>query len=143
MISEYALENEVKILGYVSNDEMYSLYKEAMALTFVSMIGPTNIPPLEAMWVGCPVIVSNKYAMPEQVGDAGLVIDPLDPQDIAEKILMIRNDRALRTELIRKGHEQSARWGQEEFASRLEEIMLSVLSKDIENNKILTDRSSG
>lgn len=125
-IDQLGLADHVFVLGFVSNDDMYSLYKNAVALTFVSRIGPTNIPPREAMMVGCPVIVSNIYAMPEQVGDAALLVDPVDPQDIADKIEMVWNDGALRDDLIEKGFMRISAYGQQEFTQRLSDIVMSL-----------------
>lgn len=126
-IKRLRLKERVFVIGYVSNDEMYSLYKKALALTFVSMIGPTNIPPLEAMLLGCPAIVSNVYAMPEQVEDAALLVDPRDPVDIAEKIERIWKDGSLREELAEKGLRKISSYGQDQFTSKLKNIISVVL----------------
>jgi glycosyltransferase involved in cell wall biosynthesis len=101
-----------------------------LALTFVSLLGPTNIPPIEAMFLGCPVIVSNKYAMPEQVGNAGLLVNPLDPQDIANKIDMIYKDENKRRQLIAKGIIISNMWKQEDFNKMLHGIIVTLLKKN-------------
>jgi glycosyltransferase involved in cell wall biosynthesis len=130
LIETLNLENDVTILGYVSNDEIYSFYKEAFALTFVSLLGPTNIPPLEAMLLGCPVIISNKYAMPEQVGNAGLLVNPLDPQDIAHTIGLIYRDEKKRQQLIALGIQKSNSWKQEDFNSMLHKIIMALLKKN-------------
>ena len=102
-IEALGLSQDVTILGYVPNEDMAALYRQAMATVFVSLIGPTNIPPLEAMAVGSPLIVSNIYAMPEQVGDAALLVDPNSAEDIADKIELLWVDAALRTATRREG----------------------------------------
>jgi len=119
-IEELGLSDNVYILGYVSNDDMASLYMSALATTFVSLIGPTNIPPLEAMVLGSPLICSNVYAMPEQVGDAALLVDPKNPIDIAKKMEMIIYDNELVKNLIQKGKEKMKKYGQKEFSTLLE-----------------------
>lgn len=129
LINSLDLNDNVKILGYVPNEDMCSLYRNAFALVFVSLIGPTNIPPLEAMLLGCPVICSNKYAMPEQIGDAGLLIDPNDPEDIAKKIQRLLKDPRQCETFVRKGFEKVKEWNQEKFNERLQEIILKVMSK--------------
>jgi glycosyltransferase involved in cell wall biosynthesis len=129
LIETLKLSDNISILGYVSNDELFSLYKEALALVFVSLIGPTNIPPLEAMLLNCPVIVSNKYAMPEQVGSAGLLVDPLNPSDIAEKIEKIYFDKLLRQSLINEGIKKNNTWTQENFNKTLYDIITFLLCK--------------
>ena len=51
---------------------MYSFYKNASLTSFVSYCGPTNIPPLEAMYTGCPLVCSNVYGMKDQIKNGGL-----------------------------------------------------------------------
>jgi len=127
-INELKLSNNIFILGYVSNDDMASLYKNAVATTFVSLIGPTNIPPMEALTLGSPLICSNAYAMPEQVGDAALHIDPKSPQDIADKISRIYSDKNLSKRLIQSGYKRIESYGQKEFAFKLEFCIKEVLN---------------
>lgn len=119
-IEELGLTNNVYILGYVSNDDMASLYMSALATTFVSLIGPSNIPPLEAMVLGSPLICSDLYAMPEQVGDAALLVNPKNPIDIANKMEMLLGDSLLAKDLVQKGKEKMKKYGQKEFSTLLE-----------------------
>lgn len=123
LISESRLENNVTIKGFVSNGNMTYLYKHAAGMVMPSYFGPTNMPPLEAMALGCPVAVSNNYAMPEQVGDAGLLFDPGSPVEIAECIRKMWNDDALRQRMIEKGYARAVRWTQKEFGERLKKIL--------------------
>ena len=127
-INELELNSNVYILGFVSNDDMASLYKNAIATTFVSLIGPTNIPPLEAMILGSPLICSNAYAMPEQVGDAALLIDPMNANDIAEKMQKIIDDDVLAKTCVQKGKKIIELYGQKEFSMKLELYIKSYLS---------------
>lgn len=127
-INELMLTDNVFILGYVSNDDMASLYKSTVATTFVSLIGPTNIPPMEALTLGSPLICSNAYAMPEQVGDAALFVDPKSPQDIAEKIRKIYLDESLAKIYIQAGYKKIELYGQKEFTTHLELCINNVLS---------------
>jgi glycosyltransferase involved in cell wall biosynthesis len=57
-ISELGLQNQVRTLGFVSNEELVAFYQNALALTYVSFFGPENLPPLEAFALGCPVIAA-------------------------------------------------------------------------------------
>jgi glycosyltransferase involved in cell wall biosynthesis len=126
-IEELGLEGDVFILGYVPNEDLSALYRHAVATVFVSLLGPTNIPPLEAMAVGSPLIVSNVYAMPEQVGDAALLVDPMDVEDIANKIALLWGGVSLRERLIERGHARSAAWTEEQFSARLTAIIERVV----------------
>lgn len=105
MIAELGLENCVKLLGFVSRNDIISLYQHAVALVYVSLIGPDNIPPLEAMALGCPVISGSLAGSKEQFGDAALLFDPTDPSDIAACMLAIYSDHNLQKRLIHNGHQ--------------------------------------
>jgi glycosyltransferase involved in cell wall biosynthesis len=125
-IEDHHLEKYVQICGYVSNEQMTYLYKHATAMFMPSFFGPTNIPPLEAMELGCPVAVANNYGMPEQVGEGGLTFDPGKPEEIAQCIRKIWNDEPLRQSLIHKGYEQAAKWTAEDFKSKVLDIVENI-----------------
>lgn len=122
-IAEYGLSGQIKILGYVSNEEMVFLYQHARALIMPTLFGPTNIPQLEAFELGCPVATSRIYAIPEQVGDAALLFDPESVEEIAEVMERLWRDDELCRQLIKKGKERSALWGQEQFNIKLTEYI--------------------
>ena len=130
-IAEFSLEERIKILGYVSNDEIFTLYKNAIAMVFASIIGPTNIPPVEAMLCGCPLICSNAYAMPEQTGDAALLFDPLDSIELANCIERVWTDSNLRTTLKNKGYEKIKEYNQTDFNILLKEIIDSNITDEV------------
>ena len=91
-----------------------------------SYFGPPNIPPLEAMALGCPVAVSNKYAMPEQVGKAGLLFNPDSPEEIAECIKAMWNDEDLRRKMTELGYKKISKWTEKEFGEKLYKILISL-----------------
>lgn len=119
LIDDYGLQDQVKILGYVNNSEMIYLYRHARALVMPTLFGPTNIPQLEAFELECPVATSKIYGIPEQVGDAALLFDPENVDEIAESIEKLWEDDRLCAKLIEKGKERSAKWGQKEFTDTL------------------------
>ena len=84
-----------------------------------TLFGPTNIPQLEAFVLHCPVATSRIYAIPEQVGDAALIFDPLNVEEIAHCIERLWVDDELCQELINKGQKKAEAWGQQEFADTL------------------------
>lgn len=122
-LKENGLEENVKFLGYVSDKDMIGLYKNAFAMIMPSYFGPTNIPPIEAVLLDCPLIVSNNYAMPEQFEDAAIYFDPDNPFEIAAAIekLMISND--LREKLIKNGQRVKGKFSQKRFESDLKNIL--------------------
>lgn len=101
-VKELDLEDDVKFLGFVSESELVSLYKNAFALTYLSIFGPNNIPPLEAAALKCPIICSNVKGMEEQLKDAALFFDAVNEYDLAEKIKLLLENNQLRSELIEK-----------------------------------------
>ena len=132
-IQNLDLTSNVRLLGYVPNEDMYSLYMGAHATVFVSLIGPTSIPPLEAMYLGSPLVAGRRYAMEEQVGDAAILVDPLDVQSIADGIARIWTDPELRAKLTARGHARSASWTRAEFGERLCEIVTHMSNKELKH----------
>ena len=98
------LEDRVRFLGFVSREDLYSLYREAFALVFPTFFGPDNIPPLEAFSMGCPVAASRLDGAEEQLADAALYFDPSDPSSIADALHKLWRDAGLRKSLVTKGH---------------------------------------
>ena len=89
---------------YIKNEHMYSFYKQASVTAYVSFCGPTNIPPVEAMYSGCPLICSNKYGMKNQIKNGGLLIDPSSYMDIYEKLMIIHSNSKLKNKIVKNGH---------------------------------------
>lgn len=126
-ILDHGLGDYVTIKGFVSNGNIVYLYRHAVGLIMPTYFGPTNIPPLEAMALGCPVAVSNKYAMHEQVGDAGLLFNPDSPDEIAACIRKLWMDESLRREMIRAGHLQVRKWTGDSFNKKFQRIVKRAL----------------
>lgn len=82
----------------------------AEALCYISLFEGFGIPILEAFACGVPVITSNVSSMPEVAGDAALLVDPLDIEDIAERMIDLSSNDKLKAELIEKGHLQVQRF---------------------------------
>lgn len=122
-IEELELKDQVMILGYVTNSDIVYIYRNARALVYPTLFGPTNIPPLEAFYLGCPVAASGIYAMPEQLGDAALYFDPRSVDEIADVIKQLWLDDELCRQLSQRGLEQAKKWGPVQFSERLEEII--------------------
>ena len=104
-IYKFNLEKSVFILGYVKNKDIFSFYKKASLLSYVTYCGPTNIPPLEAMYTGCPMICSNVYGMPKQVNKSALMINPKSYRDIYKKMILLFSNNKIKKRLVQKGYE--------------------------------------
>lgn len=127
MVKAYSLEKRVFIFGFVSDAQLVYLYRHAVAMVMPTYFGPTNIPPLEAMALGCPVIASGNYAMEEQIGDAGLLCNPDSPTDIAKCISKVWNDDVLRQIMKERGYERAKNWGKKDFKKQFLKIVMREL----------------
>jgi glycosyltransferase involved in cell wall biosynthesis len=107
---------DVILTGYIHHAELPALYSEADVFVLPSLYESFGIPLIEAMKCGVPVVTSDKYAMPEIVGNAGLTINPYDPKDIAKGIYRILENPNLKEELIAKGFGHASRFGWEKTA---------------------------
>jgi len=102
-ISDLKLSDKIFILGYVDEKDMYSFYKKASITSFVSFCGPTNIPPLESMYTGCPLICSNVYGMKKQLGNGAIYVNPHSYKDIYKKMLIIIQNNNIRKKIVKNG----------------------------------------
>jgi glycosyltransferase involved in cell wall biosynthesis len=117
------VEQQVKYLGYVPEAEMSALYAMATALVMPTFFGATNIPPLEAFAFGCPVVTSNIRGIREQMGDAAILVDPLNSVDIARGIHRVVTDHALRATLVQRGYARLSRYTPADYARTLKAIL--------------------
>jgi glycosyltransferase involved in cell wall biosynthesis len=131
LIKASGLEDSVHYLGYVDNDEMGCLYKLAEMLVMPTYFGPTNIPYLEAFYLGCPVIGSDIRGIKEQIGDAGLLVNPDSSENLADAVLKIWNDPVLREKLIKKGYDKAEEWDFDKFSATLNIIIDEVSGRSI------------
>ena len=106
---ELGVADRVHFLGFVPTEELIALYRHAHALTYVSLFGPENLPPLEAMALGCPVVAADVPGAREQLGDAALRVPPLDPAAVAEAVRRV-GDPAERERLVTAGREHATRF---------------------------------
>lgn len=93
----------IKLLGIVSDENLPQLMRGSLCLLFLSLYEGFGIPPLEAMAAGAPAIVSNRASLPEVVGDAGIVVDPENTDEIVGRLLDLQNNSALRQNYIQRG----------------------------------------
>jgi glycosyltransferase involved in cell wall biosynthesis len=107
VIHDLNLEDTVRYLGYVPDSQIPILYRNAKMLVMPTFFGPTNIPTLEAFYYGCPAVISDIPGVTEQTGGAALLFDPTSEHDIAEKIILLLENKSLRDELIRRGYERT------------------------------------
>jgi glycosyltransferase involved in cell wall biosynthesis len=105
----------VHFLGFVERNVLVTLYRQALALTYVSWCGPENMPPLEAFALGCPVIATRIPGAEEQLGDAALFCEPGDPASISEAIANVQGDAELRARLVDAGRIRARRFSPADY----------------------------
>ena len=123
LVAAKGLTDNVLFMGYVPDSDMPGFYRRARALVMPTFFGPTNIPPLEAFALGCPVATSRIYGVPAQLGDAALLFDPHSVEEIHDSLLRLWRDDSLCAVLAEKGREHSRAWGPDQFAGRFAEIV--------------------
>ena len=111
-------KDKIRFLGYVEQDEKSALYNLASLFVFPSIYEGFGLPPLEAMACGTPVIISNTSSLPEVVGDAGLMVNPYNINELYEAMRVMLTDDVLRERFIEKGLERVKRFSWEKCAER-------------------------
>ncbi len=122
-IRESDLEGQISYLGYVPEEDMACLYRLSTALVLPTLFESVSLPIWEAFFLGVPVISSNICALPEQVGDAGMLFDPHHIEDMAAKIMTVWQDKAIRQNLIQRGFQRIENMTLENYAKQWEDII--------------------
>jgi glycosyltransferase involved in cell wall biosynthesis len=115
LVTELDLDKQVHFLGFVPQEDLISLYRNAFALTFVTFFGPDNLPPLEAFALGCPVVYSDVSGAREQLGNAALIVDPKNPEQIALAIKSLWEDITLRQAIVQRGLARASQWTGQDY----------------------------
>jgi alpha-1,3-rhamnosyl/mannosyltransferase len=102
-VEKLGIASDVRMVGYVKQDDLPSLYAGAALLAFPSFYEGFGLPLVEAMASGCPVVTSGISSMPEVMGDAGCLVDPYRVESIREGIRKVLEDPAFRDSLRVKG----------------------------------------
>ena len=92
-----------------------------------SLFESLSMPIWEAFYLGVPFVSSNVCALPEQVGGAGLLFDPNNVEEIAEKIYKVLTDKSFRKELVQNGYERVKNLTHENYAKQWENIRREAL----------------
>lgn len=112
-------------LGYISDDEKWELLKKAAVFVFPTLYEGFGIPILEAQSAGCPVVASNNSSIPEVAGESAILVDPKDPQNMADGIYKIVSNEALKDDIIRKGLENVKRFSWDKCAQEIASEILN------------------
>lgn len=122
--AELGVEDRVRFVGYVPDDDLPALLSGALAFVFPSLYEGFGMPVLEAMACGAPVLASRSSALPEVAGDAALLVDPLDPAAIAAGLARLASDADLRADLRARGLARAAAFTWERCAAETLGVLL-------------------
>ncbi len=125
-VDAFGLNERVCHLGYVEQDDLQAIYRLTTALVMPSLFESVSIPIYEAFQVGTPVAASGILAIPEQVGDAGLLFDPKSVTSIKDAILRIVRDPAAARLLGKSGRDRMLAMTPERFAAQLQSLLLGL-----------------
>jgi len=117
----------VRRFRYVPLATLVTLIRGARAVVFPSLYEGFGLPVLEAMVLGTPVITSRESSLPEIAGDAALLVDPYEADDIARAITTIVGDADLRAELSQRGKLQAAKFSVERYRERVAALYNALL----------------
>lgn len=110
MVAGLGLKDLAVYLGYLTYEELPLLYNAATLMVFPSLFEGFGIPVIEAFGSGLPVACSNTTSLPEVAGGAAVLFDPNDPDDIAEKVMGLYDDKKRMAQLSEKGLERAKRF---------------------------------
>lgn len=120
---DLGIEDQVKFLGRIPDQDLVGLYNGALGLTYPSLFEGFGLPILEAFACSCPVITSNTSSMPEVAGNSAILVNPEKEEEIFKAMIQIYADDRLRSSLINKGILRLGRFDWKETAKRTIEIL--------------------
>lgn len=129
-VDRWALWESVVFLEMNSVASLASVYRGATAFLFPSLYEGFGLPPLEAMACGTPVMTSNVCSLPEVVGDAAVLVDPCNVEEIADGIRRMVADSSLRDGLRQRGLRRASVFSWEETARRTANILATVAGRN-------------
>jgi len=122
------LADSVQFVGYLPQEEVQCLYRNATFLVFPSLFEGFGMPVLEAMMCGCPIICSNSTSLPEVAGSAALYFDPLDPAALADAMHSILTDAEQRARLVKDGATRALQFSWRQTATDTVAVFKQVIA---------------
>ncbi len=124
---ELGIENQVKFLDYVSYQQLPILLNQAFALVFPSLWEGFGFPVIEAMGCGIPVITSNLSSLPEVSGDAAILVNPYQVEELTNAMQILIQDEKMRSQLITKSLEQAKQFSWEKTGLETQSVLQKFL----------------
>ncbi len=130
LVGRLGLDEHVRFLGYVPDEELPGLYSAATLFVFPSLYEGFGLPVLEAMACGAPVVTSKGSALEEVAGDAALLVDPLDTDALAAAMRRLLSDEAFRGRLRARGLERARQFSWERSAHETRVVYQVLAAKE-------------
>jgi len=124
--------SDIRLLGFVSNDDLPDLYRAAEVFVYPSLYEGFGMPPIEAMACGCPVMCSTRGSLGEIVGHAAAIVEPEDVGSMAKQLGLLANDAALRDRLRAAGLAQAGKFDWNRTATETLSLY-SRVARNVEN----------
>ena len=120
------IENKVIFPGFIEMSHIPYIYNAAKLFVYPSFYEGFGLPPVEAMACGTPVVTSNSTSIPEIVGDAAILMDPYDVDDLCEKMYLVLTNKELKDSLVSKGLSRSSKLSWEKTAKQTLDAYSSI-----------------
>lgn len=126
-IQDLNLDNDVIFAGRISDEEKFALIGGAKCLCYPSLYEGFGLPVLEGMVMGVPVVTSNISSLPEVAGDAAIMVDPKNVDEIKEGMARVVSDEKLAKDLADKGCRQVKKFSWKKAANRLFQVITDIM----------------
>lgn len=126
-VGNSGLSGQVKHLGYISEEDLCCIYKLATILAMPTFFESVSMPIWEAFYMGLPVVSSDVCALPEQVGNAGVLFNPNNPDEMGQKIYEVWTNEDRRKEMAIKGRKRVKTLTPENYSRQLQKVIDEVL----------------
>jgi glycosyltransferase involved in cell wall biosynthesis len=128
MVLRFGLQDRVRVLGFMSDQQLATLYAHALFLAMPSLYEGFGLPLLEATSRGVPVLTSNIASMPEVAGDAGVLVSPVDVDSIARGLAQMLGEPKFRSELAGRALASAQRFSWDRSARRTMEVFEETIA---------------
>lgn len=129
-LNESGINEHLLLTGYLDDQDLRALYSSCQAFIYPSLYEGFGLPPLEAMACGAPVIASRIDALQETVGEAAIMMDPLDVDGMAQRIIGLLQNAELRRKMIGRGPQHAAGFSWAKAAQATYEVYRTVLTEN-------------
>jgi len=133
-IKEKGIEDKVKFLGFVEEKNLPAIYNGAKLFLYPSLYEGFGLPVLEAMSAKVPVVTSNVSSLPEVAGDAAMLVDPYNEEEIYNAVKELLSKESLRKDFILKGYKRASKFTWEDTAEKTLEVYKEVYNETNKTN---------